>query len=134
MNRYIKNLPGISIGFVAGIAFLVSCGGSGGSSNTTPDIIPSINSAEAITPDDVNEQLVCMYIKTAYHVEYGGSTEPTISPILDMVTCVDQTGTSSFVSLPEVLSNGWIVTSTNAVVDSGRNDRTVYLITWVLHK
>lgn len=47
MKKLFLSIPGVTAGFVAGVLFLISCGGDGGSS-TDPDVVNSANAVSVI--------------------------------------------------------------------------------------
>ncbi len=106
MKKYIQSTFKVAAGFVAGIVFLISCGGGGSNSNSNSNgfFVNSVNAANA------SEQIICTS-------EGDNTWDSIIANDLqgDTVTSLSCRGKNSYfngeTSLESLLNDGWLVMS-----------------------
>ena len=96
MNDQLSKLSIGLLGFVAGVAFLISCGGGGDTGVSLP-----INDADANAPQ-INDQMFC----SAKSLDMVDETS-----VADTLTCMNQSNKvrQTYKSLAEVYAEGWIM-------------------------
>ena len=109
MKNQMSKLPLVLIGFIGGIAFLISCGGgSDGTSVSLP-----INDADAGTLPVINDQMFC---QGTLPFMLDETNDGTVSRV--WLTCMKQSTKvqQKYNSLAGVYAEGWIMVEMEVMV------------------
>lgn len=108
MKNHLSKLSLVLIGFVGGVAFLISCGGGDSANTVLPDI--PINDADAGALPVINDQMYCvsgispnLIVDETYI--FNQASSPYAVECMKQSTKVKQ----QFNNLAEIYAEGWIM-------------------------